>query len=133
MPDPQDDVGELQSEGTESDGVEVNGELFKNIKFFLHKSIKKNFSRRNLTRDIKVQHGSHSSNYWFIFVCRDMAELYTTLPLAATQFLSMSCMRKRRYYNLCLTIRTILNLGRSTLNILPSSSIAFGIITLYTE
>lgn len=59
MPEPQ-DVKELPSEGAESDDVEVNRDLFKDqygrsIPFFLHDSIKKNFSRRNLTRDIKVR------------------------------------------------------------------------------
>jgi hypothetical protein len=56
-----DDVDELQSEEADSEDVEVNHDLFKDehgfpIAFFLHKSIKKSFSRRNLTRDIKVRH-----------------------------------------------------------------------------
>lgn len=67
MPGPQDDVEELHSEGAESDAVEVNRELFKDVKFFLHESIKKNFSRRNLTQDIKVRYepplGSYPSSY----------------------------------------------------------------------
>lgn len=59
MPEPQ-DVEELQSEEVESEDVEVNRDLFKDqygfrIAFFLHKSIKKSFSRRNLTRDIEVR------------------------------------------------------------------------------
>ena len=45
---------ELHSEEAESE-VEVNRDLFKDIKFFLHESIKNNFARRNLTRDIKVR------------------------------------------------------------------------------
>ena len=52
MHEPQDDVG---SEGAESDDDEVNRGLFKNAKFFLHESIRKKFSRRNLTRDIEVR------------------------------------------------------------------------------
>lgn len=52
------DVEELHSEG--ADHVEVNRDLFKDqhgsIEFFLHESIKKKFSRRNLTRDIEVRH-----------------------------------------------------------------------------
>ena len=54
--EPQDDVDveELHSEaGSEHD--EINRDLFKDIAFFLHKSIKKNFSRRNLIRDIVVR------------------------------------------------------------------------------
>lgn len=61
MPEPRNDVEELHSEGAESGDGEVNRDLFKDqhgrsIPFFLHKSIKKRFSRRNLTRDIKVPH-----------------------------------------------------------------------------
>ena len=52
MPEPQDDVEESFSEGAFFD--EVNRDLFKDVKFFLHQSVKKNFARRKLTRDIKV-------------------------------------------------------------------------------
>jgi hypothetical protein len=55
MPEPQDDTEELHSDGADSEDVEINRDLFKDIAFFLHKSIKKNFSRRNLTRDIEVR------------------------------------------------------------------------------
>ena len=112
MPKPQDDVEELHSDGAESNEVEVNRDLFKDIKFYLHESIKKRFSRNNLTRDIEVGHEpldlTPLANNSF-FVCRGTAELYITLIMAATQFLSMSCSPKRRYYNLSLTIRTMLN------------------------
>jgi hypothetical protein len=56
MLEPED---ELHSEGSESDDAEVNRDLFKDqhgsVKFFLHESIKKRFSRRNLTRNIEVR------------------------------------------------------------------------------
>jgi hypothetical protein len=60
MLEPQDDVNELNSEGADGSDVEVNRDLFKDqyghsIEFFLHKSIKKKFSQRNLTRDIEVR------------------------------------------------------------------------------
>jgi hypothetical protein len=55
MPEPQDDVEELHSEGAEPDD-EVNRDLFKDVKFYFHESVKKDFSRRNLARDIKVGH-----------------------------------------------------------------------------
>lgn len=63
MPGPQNDVIELMEEEDEvaSDDARMNRDLFKDqhgfpIGFFLHKSIKKGFSRRNLSRDIKVRY-----------------------------------------------------------------------------
>lgn len=55
MPEPKVDTEEFHSEGADSEDVEINRNLFKDIAFFLHESIKKNFSRRNLTRDIEVR------------------------------------------------------------------------------
>ena len=56
MPEPED---ESHSEGPESDGAELNRDLFKDqhgsVKFFIHESIKKKFPRRNLTRNIQVR------------------------------------------------------------------------------
>ena len=54
MPEPQDNAEELFPEGASDD--EVNRDLFKGIKFFFHRSVKKKFHRRKLTRDIKVEH-----------------------------------------------------------------------------
>jgi hypothetical protein len=54
-----DDAKEMHSDRAESEDVEVNRDLFKYqnghpIAFFLHGSIKKDFYRQNLTRNIEV-------------------------------------------------------------------------------
>lgn len=81
MSEIQDDE-ELQSEEAESEDVEVN-RVFEDqdgfpIAFFLHKSIKKSFARRNLTRDILVRPdsiGSHLPIYYlFAETRRNCAE-----------------------------------------------------------
>lgn len=141
MSELQDDVDELQSEEAGSEDVEVNRDLFKDehgfpVAFFLHRSIKKSFSRRNLTRDIKVRHEfpprlSTMGN--LSFFCRDTAELYWTLILAAIQSLSMPCMTEGRLYRSRITLTTIVVSERSSLNWLLLSNIAFGITSSYTE
>ena len=55
MPEPQNDAEGSHPEGADSEDVEINRDLFKDVAFFLHESIKKKFSRRNLTRDIEVR------------------------------------------------------------------------------
>ena len=55
MPESQ---GDVHLEGTESEDLEVNHDLFKGVIFVLHESITKNFSRQNLIQDIEVRRES---------------------------------------------------------------------------